>query len=72
QEKYDQAIDFYQRSLAIREKFDPFGYAGIAAVLRNIGLALHEQEKYDKALNFYQRALAVQENFDAINHVGIV
>ncbi|CAF4333714.1 unnamed protein product, partial [Rotaria sordida] len=43
QEKYDEAIDFYQRSLTIREQLHPFGDAAIATVLSNIGNALHAQ-----------------------------
>ncbi|HUS64516.1 MAG TPA: serine/threonine-protein kinase [Kofleriaceae bacterium] len=60
------AIDYYKRSLAIREKSVAAGDdpSSLASVLNNLGVAAFDQERLDEALAWQQRALALREEQD--------
>jgi tetratricopeptide (TPR) repeat protein len=72
QKKYDEALDFYQRSLTIIEEFDPFNYGCIAHNLSNISRILFRQEKYEEAFDFEQRALDIRKTHNSTDNVSII
>ena len=59
QGEYPQALDFYQRSLKIREEIGDRD--GVAKSLHQIGMLHQDQGEYPQALNFYQRSLKIKE-----------
>ncbi|UJR33433.1 hypothetical protein I4U23_020878 [Adineta vaga] len=71
QGKHNEALDYYQRSLTIQEKFYPNGHLGIAWTLNCIGSICRAQEKYAEALEYYQRAFTMQEKFLPPDHADI-
>ncbi|UJR32801.1 hypothetical protein I4U23_020263 [Adineta vaga] len=71
QSKYDEALEHYQRSLTILEKFYPNGHLDIAWNFNCIGSVMRAQQKYDKAIEYYQRAMHMQEKFLPLDHVDI-
>jgi len=74
---YTSAIDYYTRSLTIKEEI---GYKrGIAASLNNIGIIYKYQGDYAKAIDYYTRSLAIREEFGdkkgiagSLNNIGII
>ncbi|CAF0853965.1 unnamed protein product [Rotaria sordida] len=61
--KYDEALDFHQRALALQEKYYPSYYAKIANTLNLISDVLLYQSKYNEALCHCQRALTMQKSY---------
>ena len=60
------AIDYYKRSLAIREQAVAAGDdpSSMASVLNNLGVAAFDQGRLDDALAWQKRALALREQAD--------
>ena len=56
---YAKAIDYYTRSLKIREELGD--KKGIAVSLSNIGIIYHDQGDYAKAIDYYTRSLQIAE-----------
>lgn len=56
---YDKAINFYVRSLKIREIIDD--KKGIAATLNNLGIVYQDQAEYDTAIVYYTKSLKLNE-----------
>ena len=55
QGKYEEANDFHQQALTIRNKYYSSSHAHIANSLTSIGLIHDQRTKYDEALSFLQR-----------------
>jgi len=72
---YPQALEFYQKSLALWEQLNSKG--GAARTLNNIGLLNREQGDHKRALEYYEKSLAIREKLDdqagtvfVLNHIG--
>ncbi len=81
QGKFDEALEHYQRALAIDERVLGSGDLGLARTLKGLGGVLAEQGKYREALEQYRRALALYEQAlgpqhpslaSVLNRIGIV
>ena len=57
--EWDRAIDFYERSLAIKEKVGD--EHGMAPTLNNLGSVYKAKGEWDRAIDFYQRSLDIKE-----------
>ncbi|HEY9874919.1 MAG TPA: CHAT domain-containing protein, partial [Candidatus Obscuribacterales bacterium] len=75
--QHEQALQFYQQSLAIRREIDD--KAGIGKSLHNIGLAYDEMGQNSKALELYQQALSVRREIrdkageaTTLNNIGFI
>lgn len=60
--QYEQAEDFYQRALTIREKTLGTEHPSTATTLLQIAQLYREQGKYEQAEDFNRRALTIREN----------
>jgi serine phosphatase RsbU (regulator of sigma subunit) len=74
---YAQAIDYYTKSLKIREEIG--NKIGIANSLNNIGLIYKEQGDYAKAINYNTKSLKIQEEIgnkkgiaNSLNNIGLI
>jgi tetratricopeptide (TPR) repeat protein len=74
---YSKALDYYGRSLAIREELGD--KAGMGDSLNNIGIMHKSKGDLDKALDYYGRSLTIQEELGdkagmgySLNNIGIV
>jgi len=63
-----QALDHYERALAIIGQSRGKRHANYAVVLENIGNVLDELGKYDEALEYLHRALEIQEETSGVTH----
>ncbi|CAF0823288.1 unnamed protein product [Adineta steineri] len=63
QGKYDQALDFLQQTLEIREEYYEHFHVDIAISVDNISDLLIDQKKYDQALEYQTRAMSIFSNF---------
>jgi tetratricopeptide (TPR) repeat protein len=59
--RYDEALDYHQRGLAIRERLHGQEHPNVATSLSNMSLTLMSQGKAAEALPLAERALAIQE-----------
>ena len=65
QNKYQEAIEAYDKALALNANF--------AEALYDKGLALHNLNKFQEAIDSYDKAIAIKSNYlDAINYKGVV
>jgi tetratricopeptide (TPR) repeat protein len=60
QEKYVKALDFYEKSLAIRKKHLPSDHPDLGSSYNNIGAVHHYLGHYDIALEHYNRSLEIK------------
>jgi tetratricopeptide (TPR) repeat protein len=74
---YASAIDYYTRSLTIREEIGD--KKGIAYSLNNIGLIYSEQGDYASTIDYYTRSLTINEEIGdkkgialSLNNIGII
>ena len=74
---YSKAIDYYTRSLKIKEKLG--NKKGIASSLNNIGLIYSGQGDYSKAIDYYTRSLKIEEELgnkkgiaSSLNNIGLI
>jgi len=58
--QYDKALEYYQKSLAIRIKQLGPGHPSVAISYNNIGEVHRAKGEYDKALENYRKALAIR------------
>jgi tetratricopeptide (TPR) repeat protein len=64
---YEQALEYYQRSLEIKEELD--NRAGVASSLHQIGTIQQLRGDYDQALHYYQRSIEIAEE---LGHRAVV
>ncbi|MCA1564762.1 MAG: tetratricopeptide repeat protein [Acidobacteria bacterium] len=64
---YEQALDYYDRSLKIKEELGD--RSGIAVSLHQIGIIHNDRGDYEKALEYYERSLKMAEELG--NRSGI-
>ncbi|MCE3258666.1 MAG: Tetratricopeptide 2, partial [Bacteroidetes bacterium] len=69
QGQFDKALEFYYRSLDIREKIND--QTGIASSLSNIGVIYQNQGKMNKVMEVYERGLAIQKKVGDKRGAGI-
>ncbi|CAF4285743.1 unnamed protein product, partial [Adineta steineri] len=68
QDKYEEAYDFYQQALEIREEYYEHFHVDIAISLDNISDILIDQKKYDQALEYQKRAMSICQEYYQSNH----
>ncbi|MGB7444123.1 MAG: tetratricopeptide repeat protein [Coleofasciculaceae cyanobacterium] len=86
QTQYQQALDYYQQAVAIREKLSDcadkslslFGNKG-ATLFFNTGLVSQQVGEYQQALDYFEKALAIyqeygepEEQWATLNRMGVV
>ena len=65
QNKYAEAIETYDKALALNANF--------AEALYDKGLALHNLNKFQEAIECYDKAISITPKYiDAINYKGVV
>ncbi|CAB4013397.1 Nephrocystin-3 [Paramuricea clavata] len=69
--KFDQAKDYYQRALEIREKLLGPHHVNVADSYNNIGTVYDEKGDLDQAKDYYQRALEIKEKQLGPIHVDL-
>jgi tetratricopeptide (TPR) repeat protein len=70
QGKFEDALKFYRKALALQLAGLPADHPDVAASYCGIGCAYHGQSKYDEALSFYQKALKIRLATLGHNYVG--
>jgi tetratricopeptide (TPR) repeat protein len=77
QGRYAEALEAYQKALAIRERIGD--QQGIANCYNNIGIIHADQGRYAEALEAYQKALTIRERIgdqqgiaSCYNNIGII
>jgi tetratricopeptide (TPR) repeat protein len=81
-EEMDQALDWNEKSLAIRLRLLPHDHRLVGLTYNNIGLVYFHRCEYDKALEFYEKARVIErsalgsvDHFDhatTISNIGLV
>ncbi|CAF1503065.1 unnamed protein product [Adineta ricciae] len=71
QAKYREALSFYEKSLAIKEKIFPPNDFHLAVSYNNIGLVYFNMKNYTKALSFHEKALAIRQQSLPSNHLDL-
>ncbi|CAF5026612.1 unnamed protein product, partial [Rotaria socialis] len=61
QGEYQQAVTFYEKSLAIKRKTLPEDHASLAHTYSNIGAVYNNMGEYSKALEYYEKSLKIRE-----------
>ena len=67
--EWDRAIEFYERSLAIKEKVGD--EHGMSTTLNNLGSVYQDKGEWDRAIEFYERSLAIVEKVGDVVGVSI-
>jgi tetratricopeptide (TPR) repeat protein len=70
QGQYAEALAYYRKALAIREKVLGREHTDTATSYHNIGAVLHRQGQYAEALAYYRKALAIQEKVLGTEHTS--
>ncbi|WP_413167838.1 DUF2225 domain-containing protein [Capilliphycus salinus ALCB114379] len=70
QQKYDQALTFFQQALVIHQDIED--YKEILTSLINIAFVYREQEQYPQALEYYQQALSIARKIPNRLQEGII
>jgi len=75
--EYDDALDYYQRSLLISEGI--CDNKGMSKTLNNIGVIYSNQGNFPKALEYHQRSLTIKESLSdksgmagSMNNMGLI
>jgi tetratricopeptide (TPR) repeat protein len=68
QGEYEEAIAFYGKDLAIRQKTLPPNHPDLAPSYNNIASVYDNMGQYSKARSFYQRAIDIGQHSLPINH----
>ena len=66
--EYDKALEYYQKSLKIREKVYGKEHPDTAESYNNIGSVYNSKGEYDKALEYYQKSLKICEKVYGKEH----
>ena len=81
QGKYDEALEYYHRSLEIGEEIFGKRSDQVACSLNNIGTVLNHQGKHEEALEYHHRSLEIHEEIfgkkshqvaTSLNNIGSV
>jgi tetratricopeptide (TPR) repeat protein len=74
---YDAALDWYRKSLAIREQLGD--RAGMASSYHHLGIVAQDRGHYDAALDWYRKSLAIKEQLgdragmaSTLSNIGIL
>ncbi|CAF1283859.1 unnamed protein product [Adineta steineri] len=68
QGEYQEALTYYEKSLAIDQKTLPSYHLNLAHSYNNIGVVYDNMSDYPKALSYYEKALAIQQQSLPYNH----
>ena len=68
QGKYQEALTFYEKSVAIRQKTLPSNHPDLATSYNNIGAVHYNMGNYPKALSYYEKALEIRQQSLPPNH----
>ena len=68
---YSEALEYYQKSLAILEKVYGQEHPDIATSYNNIGEVYRSQGKYPEALEYYKKCLAIRKKVYSQEHLFI-
>ncbi len=68
QKKYDEALQYCQEALAIRQASYPDSHVDIAYSLLSIAKCYENQNNNDKVLNYYQQALSLFDKYLPRDH----
>lgn len=71
QKEYDQALEWYQRSLTIREKIRGKNSLAVAEALNNLGELYRAQKDYKQAMDCHKRALKMREKLSGANSLEV-
>ncbi|CAF0895713.1 unnamed protein product [Adineta steineri] len=71
QGKYQEALTFYEQSLAIYQKKFPSNHPDLAISHNNIGLVHVAMGDYPKALSYYEKALEIKQQSLPSNHPSL-
>ena len=62
QGNYEKALEYYSKSLAIKEELSD--KKGMGDSYNNIGIIYENQDNYEKALEYHSKSLAIKEDID--------
>ncbi|CAF1023362.1 unnamed protein product [Adineta steineri] len=68
QGEYQEALTYYEKSLAIKQKTLPSNHLNLAHSYNNIGSVYYNMGDYPKALSYYEKTLAIQQQSLPSNH----
>ncbi|CAF1255758.1 unnamed protein product [Adineta steineri] len=68
QGEYQEALTYYEKSLAIKQKTLPSNHLNLASSYNNIGLVYCSMGDYSKALSSHEKALAIRQQSLPSNH----
>ncbi|CAF4168483.1 unnamed protein product [Adineta steineri] len=71
QGKYEEALTFYEKSLAIDQKTLPSNHPNLAISYNNIGLVHKNMGNYPKALSSHEKALEIKQQSLPPNHPNL-
>ncbi|CAF4142251.1 unnamed protein product [Adineta steineri] len=71
QGEYPEALTYYEKSLAIKQKTLPSNHLNLADSYINIGTAHYHMGDYPKALSYYEKALAIQQKTLPSSHTDL-
>jgi tetratricopeptide (TPR) repeat protein len=69
---YDLALDYFNHSLEIYEKFLFSQHPSIASIYKNLGITYERKNNHIQALEFYQKAENIFHQTLPINHPDII
>ncbi|CAF1469411.1 unnamed protein product [Adineta steineri] len=68
QGKYEEALTFYEKSFAIRQKTLPPNHPDLACYYNNISVVYKNMGNYSKALSYYEKAFEIDQQSLPPNH----
>ncbi|CAF4194064.1 unnamed protein product [Adineta steineri] len=71
QGKYEEALTFYEKSLAIDQKILPSNHPNLAISYNNIGLVHKNMRNYSEALSSHEKALEIKQQSLPSNHPNL-
>ncbi|CAF1154900.1 unnamed protein product [Adineta steineri] len=71
QGKYEEALIFYEKSLALYQKTLHPNHPDLASSYNNIGLVYKNMDNYSKARTFYERAVQIAQQSLPSNHTTL-
>ena len=71
QGNYNEAVEYYEKSLEIYKKSLPENHPSLAASYNNIGSVYKSMGEYSKALEYYEKSLEISEKSLPENHPSL-